>query len=454
MAGIGDIFGSGSIGEQFLLWNVGSQIGNAAMGPFLSALSAAIYRADPNVPMSPAEAADMVSREIITLPEGQHEAAGTGISNGKFLHMVRAAGHGPTVPMLLEMLRRGLISDTDHVNDRPSFLEALADTGMRLEWADPIAALGVQIPSVAEVMDAWLEGQIEEDEAHRRYIEAGGDPTWFQTSYDANGTAPTPDMLGTMANRGIIPWNGHGPGVVSFEQGFLEGPWRNKWREAMRKLQEYLPPPRTVTALEREGSITADQALKLYEQTGLSPELAKAYLVSAQHVKSTTEKTLAKDDILQLYRDKIIDEAKAVKLLEALKYTAETAALILRVSDTRRAVTAVNAAVTRIRTLFVSHKITKVAAKNALNALGIPAGQEEDLLALWDVESAANIRQLTEGQITAAWSYDILSQTEAVQELQLIGYTAHDAWTLLSIKNKGKLDNEPAKSPNPIGVLP
>lgn len=454
MSALGELFGKGSIGEQFLLWNVGSQIGQAGMGPFLQALQARVWRADPNMPLPPGEAADLVARALLGHDDGAQNAASSGFDGSKFDLMVKAAGHGPTLPALLEMLRRGLIAEEADIHGRPSFKAAVTDTGLRPEWVNAVRELGVQLPSIAEVMDAWLEGQIEEDEAKRRYIEAGGDPTWFQTSYNANGSAPTPDMLGTMANRRIIEWEGTGPGVVSFHQGFLEGPWRNKWLGPMRKLQEYLPPPRTVTALEKEGSITADEALQLYEQTGLSPELAKAYLASAQHTKVATDKTLAKDDILQLYQDKIIDEAKAVKLLEALKYTAETATLILRVADTRRAMSAVNSALSRIRTLYVSHKITKQAAKSSMTTLGIPAGQEEMLLATWDVENAANVKQLTEGQIVSAFYYGILNQQQAIDELRLIGYTAYDSWVLLSIRNKGALPDPPAKGPNPIGVLP
>jgi hypothetical protein len=55
-----------------------------------------------------------------------------------------------------------------------------------------------------------------------------------------------------MANRGIIPWSGSGPRSTSFEQAFLEGPWRNKWLGPFRKAAEYFPPPRTITAMYNE----------------------------------------------------------------------------------------------------------------------------------------------------------------------------------------------------------
>ena len=75
-----------------------------------------------------------------------------------------------------------------------------------------------------------------------------------------------------MARRGIIPWDGEGAGVVSFRQAFLEGPWRNKWEPYFRSLADYIPPPRTVTAMVREGAMTDADALKWYRAAGLTQE--------------------------------------------------------------------------------------------------------------------------------------------------------------------------------------
>lgn len=443
MAKIGDLFKSGGAGEQFLLWNVGSQIAQAIMGPFLQALQNRTWKADPNVPLSPAEAADLAQRGMLTMEQGADEASASGTNRERFLAMFKAAGRPPDLGSLLEMVRRGIINDDSEVNGLPSLIAALLDAGIRPEWVNAVSQLRTQIPSVAEVMNAWLEGQIEEEEAHRRYLIAGGDPTWFQTSYNANGTAPTPDMLGVLANRGIIPWDGTGPESVSFHQGFLEGPWRNKWHGPMRKMMEYRIPPRSVTAMLHAGALTDAQALQKYQDYGMTKEDAAAMLAEAHHTKATAAKELTQSQISQLYKEGKIDRAKALTLIQSLGYSAANAELVLSLSDVQKADTHLNAAITKVRSLYTAHKITSTAAKGALKDLHVAEGQITYLMTLWDLESSINVRQLTESQIVAAWDAGILSQSEAETELQHLNYTKFDAWVLLSIKNKQPLPDRP-----------
>lgn len=454
MVDIGGLFGQGSIGQQFLLYNVGQSVAQTALSPFLQQLQEIVWRVDPSLPIPPQTCAALVARGLISHESGANEAKNSGINGDRFNNLITAAQSAPSLAEALELHRRGALPLGQPGQQGASVYGAIKDSGIRDEWAEIVVKLGTQIPSVAEVMDAWLQGQIEEPEARKRYLEAGGDPTWFQTSFNANGTAPTPVELGVMANRGIIPWDGAGPHAVSYHQGFLEGPWRNKWEAALRRLAEYLPPARTVTAMVHEGSISDQEALTLWRKEGLSPELAAAYLKSAHHTSTAAHKELAKADILSLYADKLIDEPQASKLLQELGYTGPVANLVLKVTDTHRAHAAVNSAVSRLRTLYTSRKITKAATLDALHNLGVPATETSELLQIWDIQAAANIRQLTEGQIVSAFSKEVLTQEEATAELIAINYTPYDAWVLLSTRHGEKLPHQPAKGAGGIGVLP
>lgn len=453
MVKIGNLFKSGSIGEQFLLWNVGSQIAQAIMGPFLQAIQSRTWKADPNVPLSPMEAAELAQRGILPPDQAAAEAASSGTGRERFEAMVKAAARPPDLGSLLEMVRRGIIDFDNLDNANPSFIAALMDAGLRPEWFDAVGKLQIQIPSVAEVMNAWLEGQIEEPEARQRYIAAGGDPSWFQTSYNANGTAPTPDMLGEMVNRRIIPESGAGPGATTFEQGFLEGPWRNKWRKPMLALMAYRIPPRSVTAMLHSGALTDAQALQHYRDYGMTAEDAAAMLKDAHHTKATAVKDLTQAQISSLYKEGKIDRAKALTLIQSLGYSAANAELVLSLSDVQKADTHVTAAMTKVRSLYTAHKITSTAARGALADLHVSEAQAGELMALWDLEAGINVRQLTEGQIVAAWDAGILSQAEAQAELRHLNYTAFDAWVLLSIKNKQPLPDRP-EAGDGVGVNP
>jgi hypothetical protein len=66
---------------------------------------------------------------------------------------------------------------------------------------------------------------------------------------------------------------------------------------------------------------------------------------------------------------------------------------------------------------------------------------------VWELERAATFRPLTEAQLVAAWGNGVLTQAEAESELVAIGYTAFDAWVLLSNHNKGPLPGKPPRGP-------
>lgn len=446
------VFGEGSTAQQFLIWQVAAQLAGVLMGPMLQATSATVWRQDPNMPASPALLAELVARGLLPEQAGKDEAASSGVGGKSFDKMVTGARHAPDITIVLEGMRRGLVQAGNGGPGSLSVGAALDEMGIEPRWHHLIEQLAVQLPTPEAVLNALLEGQISEEEAHRRWIEGGGDPTWFTDAFNSQGSSPSPVELGVMANRGIIPWTGTGPNAVSYAQGFLEGPWRNKWEPAMLRLAEYLPPARTITALQRNGSITDAQALELYKKLGLRDDLAAAYLRDANHHATVADKHLAKAEIITLYQNHLLDAAGAAKALVALKYTAQDAAMLIKLADIKKASQAVTSSVSRIHTLYVGRKITKQAARDGLAALKLPADQVSSLVGVWDLEMAVNVRQLTPAQIESAWAYKIITEAEAIRELQVLGYSAYDAWLLLSIKNKKALPGKPAADAG-VGTL-
>jgi hypothetical protein len=239
------------------------------------------------------------------------EAAFAGVNADRFAVLAQLAGNAPDPTSLAVGLRRKLI-------DAATYDRGIRQGRLRDEWADLVRELAVVQPAPGAMLAAFLEGQIPEAEARDRYAQLGGDPAYFDILYNTEGQAPTPTQALELANRGIIPWGGSGPGVVSFEQAFLEGPWRNKWQASFRELGAYLPPPRTVTAMLREGALTPAQATTLLEKQGLTPELAAAYLSGAHHQGTAKTKELAESTVLDLYRDQLISRDQVLTFLGAL----------------------------------------------------------------------------------------------------------------------------------------
>jgi len=440
LGGIGDaaggLLGEGSIARQFLVWGVLQSIASEAISPFLQALHNDLQAKSPEVPISPATLADAVLRGVVGLPWAEGEAAKSGVSAGDFGVLVTNTGEPPAVGELLSLWRRGEIDDA-------ALEKGVKQSRVRDEWLDTIKKMGIIPPTPNEALNALLKGQIPRAEAETRYQQGGGDPTWFQAAFDSNGSAPTPLEAAEMANRGAIPWEGTGPGVVSFHQAFLEGPWRDKWLTPYRTLAEYVPPPRTITTLIHDGVLTDEQALTLFRKQGMTPEIAAAYLASAHHVKTTAQKHLTITQITELYADRAITQDDAMKLLASEGYSTEDAQFLLQLADHQRDRKYHELSISRVHSLYVGHKIDRQTAVQTLAQLQVVSGQVTDLLASWDLERKSNIKIISEGQIVAAFFYDIITQDVAMTRLQQIGYQPHDAWILLSVRVHSPIPGEP-----------
>ncbi len=430
---------------QIILWQlVGAAVG-AVLAPYEQALTNAVNSATPLVPLSPADLALAVVRNIRDEASAAGEARQSGIDEARFHEMVLNTGDAPAPGDLAVALRRGLI-------DQARYLTGIRQGRLRDEWADLIRELAVQQPSPVDAMTAAVEGQLSVDEAKAKFAAFGGDVTQWDWLLGTVGSGPSPLEAATMAYRGVIPWEGRGLGVVSFEQAVLESHYRNKWLEPYRALSEYLPPPRTVTAMFHEGSLTRDQAVALLKKSGLTDELAAAYVDSGAQQKLAKTKDLAESIVRTLYRDRLIDRPTALNLLESLRYTAEEADFILSIVDVELQQRFLLAAVGRIHTLYVGHKISRATALGTLAQLKLPDSGIADIVGIWDYERAANVHTLTAAEIAAGFKAKLWDQATAQQKLEQLGYLPWDAWAFLSIHMKTALPNEP--SPTAVGAAP
>lgn len=445
MPSLSDFFGKGSIGEQLLVWGVLNQLFGAAINPAIIDITQAVNSLDPVVALSPEQLAIAAVRKIIDPGNAESEAAKSGIGGGRFTELTELAQQPPGLSLILAAYQRSQAA-TGGATDAPVDIDAaLADQGINELYWPMIKALSVTIPTAAEVLNAWLEGQIEESEAVARITATGLDPTWIQTAYNANGQAPTPVEALELWNRGIIAEDGTGPDATSYEQAFLEGPWRNKWLDSFKALRFYIPPPRTVQAMLREGTIDVAQATTWLNASGVYGDTLAAFLKSTSHAASTTQRELSRTDVVDLYEGQLISSDQAISDLTALKYTADDARLIIALADQKQATAATKSAVTRLKNLFLAGTNSAAASKAALAALGIPDAQIANLIAVWGLEQAATVRTLTEAQIVAAWYYELFAadaptnQQIAVSRLTQLGYSVDDATLLIEIRNKGPL---------------
>lgn len=417
---LGGLLGKESMARQFFVWNVAGAIVNAGLEPYLTALSADVNAKNPLKPLSPSDLADMVVRGVIEHAEAALTAAKSGVDQKDFDLLVTNTGEPPSVIDMLQLLRRGKVSRDDVVR-------AVKQSRVKNEWIDTILMLGLQPPTPTDILDAAVKGQVNSDQAHHLYEQLGGDPEYFDLMLSTIGEGPTPVEAARMANKGLIPWDGRGAGVISFEQAVLESHYRNKWLEAYRKDAEYFPPPRTITAMYNSGALNKDDAAKLLAEQGLNPTLIAAYLSDATKTKTSKFKDLAAATIGTLYQDQAIGDSEAKAMLMKLKYDASEADFIILTWQLQREEKFRSTAISTTHTQYINHKIARDKASALLDQFHVPSNQRDYLLSLWDQEQTAKVTLLTAAEIKKAVNKNLIDPADGLDRLIQRGYTEEDA---------------------------
>jgi hypothetical protein len=410
-------------------------------GPVLFELTRAI--------LSPPDAASAVVRGFLPLDKAEALAALSGVDTGAFRTMVQLAADAPSPTELATALRRGVIPEDSGSPDKPGFVQGIEQGRLGNKWTDMIKALAQEWPTPTDALEARLVGQVSTTESKALYERFGGDPKFYQLLLDTRGEAPTPLELGVLLNRGVIDHHGLGPDKTSFDQGFHEGRWRNKWLPVYDALRQFRSPESTITLFLSHGVITDEEAADEFSKLGMDEATIKRYMDEA-HLEAFSEyRGITASAILQAYHDQILTRPQALQILTALHVDERAANILLELQDINRAFEAVQNALSRIRTLYAGRKITQQTAKDSLIKLGIEPTQVDPIVKSWQIENSVSVKVLTQAEITDAFKLGFLDEAEALTELENIGYTPFDAWILLSLKEKALVSGRPAKGPAP-----
>lgn len=455
----GDLLGGGGGGvgaESFFVWAVLYSLVQSVLQPVLTdltqLLNAAAIDAGVHQVLTPAELASMVVKNLIDPGSAAGVAAASGIDGNDFTLMIEDAGEPPGLETVLEMWRRGYVPWADGGPEVASVERAILTSRIYDYWAPAIQQMG-QVPiSPADTVEATLKGQRPQTDMETEAYASGIDAERFQILLDTAGDPLAPGELRELLNRKLIPLAGVGPTETSFQQGIYEGRQKDKWWQLSAALAEYIPPPRSIATLQSHGVIDEATAAGLYQDSGLTPELAATYAQSATSIRVATHTQLTEANILKLYSDGLATADQATAMLEQLSIPAPVIAYLLELQDFNEAARAYEAAVNRVGTLYLGRHITRPSAVAALGQLDVPAAAQQRLMQIWDEQLVVDIPKLTVAEVTDAYEYQIMDVPTALGKLGALGYAPYDAWVILSDKNKGALPGGPPAGTGPGGV--
>jgi hypothetical protein len=432
MAGIGDLLGLDKGAGQLFLWAIINQLLTAVLTPELNDLTQLVNKGVPNDVLSPEIAADMVVRGHLSAGAAADEASLSGMNSGRFQNLVKNAASPPGPDQLAEALRRGFIPHDAGRDDAAGFLQGIRTSRLGDIWADTIEKLDTRQPGPESAVDADVRGMVTHDQAPDLFKRLGGDPDLYQLLYNLAGEGPTPVEAGVLANRNIIPWDGSGAEVTSFEQAVLESRYKNKWLKSYRELATYRPPPRTITAMLREGSIDEATATQMLKNYGVPDAALPSYLLKTTNSGVQKAKELTEAEIIKLYTERAISQTECTTYLTHIGYSAADAALIISGADLDYQSKLSTATVTAVKALYLHRHIDHNTAITMLDAVGAKADYRDGLLQLWDLEITAGVKSLTVKQICDYEAVGLLTADQALTKLKQSGYSDEDAGLILA----------------------
>lgn len=406
------------------------------LAPDLDALRVTAYdklpvEMNPPNPLTPADAVEAVIKGHLSQSQGAQEARFAGLSQDRFATMIASAGEPPGLDFLTEAFRRGFIPKAGTGPEAVSLEQGIRESRLKNKWTPTIEQMQYRLPDPAVVIEGWLRAQIDPQGAYDYLAKSGIDKATADLWYKSSGRPPGPQELIELHRRGVIPEAGEGGDTLSLRQGYLETDLKNKWYPIWKELVRYVPPPRTVTAMVREGAFTDEQAAKFYADAGLDKETTAAYLTAAHHQRVAATKELSKATILKLYSDRLMSAEQTTAALGAEGYAKETAAYEMEAADFQQEAKLIDAVLTRLRTLYIAHKLDKATALAALTDLGLEPAAREHQLSYWDQARQNNVAILTPAQIAEAVKLGWLDGPTAIAYLEGHGYSNPDAQLFL-----------------------
>jgi len=371
--------------------------------------------------LSPEELAALVLKGFRTLSEVLPEAAKSGYDQTRMEALVTMSGEPPGLESLQEFYRRGFITQA-------GFEHGVRESRVKDEWIDVLLKARFAPASPADAINGAVQGHITLAQA-KEIAELGGlRPEDFQWMYETSGNPPGNIQMIELWRRGHLD-------QAEVEQGIREGHTKDKYVPHIINLKRALPSIIQIKTMLEKNALATPEAEKLLKESGYEDDVVGPLIKAFASPKVHTAKELTASVVEELFYELAIDEATAIKDLEALGYTAANAKDLLQAQELKREKAIRQAATTAIKTALIGRKITENEAQSQLSALGMPHGQVDFTLTMWKVDREAHTVNLTAAQITKANIAGLINDTEAEERLELMGYHHEDARILLDLEH-------------------
>lgn len=384
----------------------------AAVAPYVNDVSQAAWSHDPSLMLSPDQAADLVLKGWWSQADGEHEAALSGIGTNRFTRMVQLAGEPPGVMGLLDLWRRGLLSDAD-------LERGVKESRVRDEWLDTVKLMATVAPSVAEVLSGYVQGHLSEADAREKFKHAGGRDEDFSWLFQTTGRPPGAQEMLHLWNRGVVT-------EADVDAAIRESDIKDKYLPAVKALRVYLPPPRSIVAMIRQGAISDAEARTFLTDAGVAPDVQETFIKSGHHTAASAVKQISAAKVVTGYEEGTLSRSQAEAQLATTGWNATQAGMLLDIADAALVHKEQQHVISSARTLYTRHRVSRSDTSIALDATGITPTQRDSLLRLWDIERVENAHVLTKSEVLGAYRRGKRDKAWTNEHLLALGYAEAD----------------------------
>jgi hypothetical protein len=370
-----------------------------------------------SVPISPADASDMVVRQILTRDEGATQAAMSGVSGSDFDNLVAITGEPPGPMDLLKLWLRGAI-------DKPTLEEAIRYSRIRDDYIAYVEQMAYSQMSPADAIELAVKQIVSNDDAAAYFERGGGLASDFNMLLDGAGNS-----IGAEAAMGL--WN-HGLIDQAEVERILAHTRINPsfYADAELLRHKFLGVIQ-IQSMIKAGTVSEADATSWLLADGYEADQVAAFVGAHSSTGGSTAKSETMGLVTSLYTDHLLTATEAEAALLDIGYTTEIADLIVANVDAKRALAQTSAAVGAVRAAYITRRITRLAASGDLDSLGVPADARDQWLTDWDVELSTHVKTLSEAQIVAAVKKSVFTTAEALARLEQLGYSSGDATVLI-----------------------
>lgn len=370
------------------------------------------------VPLSPADLADMVVRDIKTQSEAAKVAAQSGVDAADFDALVLDTGEPLALQQLLEAFRRGFI-------DQARLERGIRQGRTRNEWIDVAQRLRFSPMSVADAVNSVVQNHQSAAVGNAIAEQNGLEPGAFDILLQTAGEPLSRTEMQELYNRGLVTRE-------QVDQAQRESRLKDKYIPYSFELHRRIMPVNYVQRALRYGVIEHAAAVRAVMDNGFNKDDAEVLVASGAAEKIQTFKNRVVSAVETAYEENTIGDDTAKSMIASLGFNDSEAAFIIQAAAFRRDARIVNQAIGLIHGRYIQHRLSRQQASNDLDSAGVPAPQRDFMLRLWDIEYAAHSRTLTEPQVIRAMKKQTITEADALQRLLDMGYSDVDAGILIT----------------------